>query len=494
MGLAIQGGTFSEADYQRFSERLHENLAVLKQVLADPQFGGEQRSYGAELELYIVDGQGRVSPCNTQIQAHHDDPLLTLELNRFNLEYNLLPVADSATPFSQLQNQLDGAIDRLRTSAAHFDSRLVPVGILPTLEVADFGPQCMTDSPRYHALTEGLKRIGSGVFKIHIDGVPPLVLERDDVTMEGANTSFQFHYRVQNQHFADSFNAFLLATPVILGLAANSPTVFGHRLWQETRVPLFKHSIDSRVSDTQWRQPTRVSMGQGWVRQSAYEIFAQTVAIHPPLLPVHTETDYQAQWRAGAAPSLDELRMHQNTVWPWLRPVYDPVADGHLRIELRVLPAGPSHVDMFANAAFYVGLAEGLMPYLNDLLPAMPFGYAKYNFYRAAQFGLDARMVWPNFDRHQLQEIPLRRLLQELLPIARQGLQRIGVAEAEIKLYLANIAERLDAGRNGANWQLDCLDRLEAQGLKRKEACHGMLEHYISNSAANRPISRWELP
>jgi gamma-glutamylcysteine synthetase len=491
MGLAIKTAQFSESDYAQFSERLQQNLVVLKRVLQDPDFGGDARSYGAELELYIVGADGSVLPVNQKIEQAHSDPLLTLELNRFNLEYNLQPVFDTDSPFSQLHQQLDKALGSLDSTAAKFGARLVPVGILPTLTPPDLGPECMTELPRYHALSAGLKRLGSGRFKIHIDGSPPLLMERDDVTMEGANTSFQFHYRVKNKDFAHTFNAFLLATPVIMGLAANSPTLFGHRLWHETRVPLFKHSIDSRVSDKQWSQPARVSLGQGWVRESAYELFAQTAAIHPPLLPVYTDTNYEGQLSRGEVPTLDELRIHQNSVWPWLRPVYDPADGGHLRIELRGLPAGPTNVDMFANAAFYVGLAEGLREYLDALLPAMPFGYAKYNFYRSAQFGLNARLVWPNRNRHQLQEVTLSSLIEQLLPVARDGLQRIGIADREASYYLDIIASRLDAQRTGASWQLDCLDRLTADGMSSMDSCRVMLQRYMALGAADLPVAQW---
>jgi hypothetical protein len=491
MGLAIKTADFSEADYVRFSERLQHNLVVLRQVLADPEFGGDNPSYGAEVELYIVDADGSVLPLNQKIKGIHRDPLLTLELNRFNLEYNLLPVHKTAQPFSKLHQQLDQALTSLAASAAKCQGKIVPVGILPTLKPEDFGPHCMTDLPRYHALARGLKRLGSGRFNIHIDGQPPLIMERDDVTMEGANTSFQFHYRVKNKRFAHVFNAFLLATPVIMGLAANSPTLFGHRLWHETRVPLFKHSIDSRVSNKQWRQPARVSLGQGWVRESAYELFAQTAAIHPPLLPVYTDIDYQAQFKRGEVPTLDELRIHQNSVWPWLRPVYDPADGGHLRIELRALPAGPTRVDMFANAAFYVGLAEGLYEHLAALLPAMPFAYAKYNFYRSAQFGLKAKLVWPDRGRHQLQEVMLPTLVQQLLPVARSGLQRIGIADREADYYLDIIAARLHAARTGASWQLDYLERMASDGLAPMAASRAMLQRYIELGQADIPVAQW---
>ena len=491
MGLPIDQTEFNEQDYRRFSARLRECLSCLEDVLRDPNFGGEAKSWGAELELYVVGEDGNVLLVNEAIAERHGDPLLTLELNRFNLEYNLAPVFGGDRPFSLLHAQLDTVMESLAKTAAQFDARVVPIGILPTLKPADIGPHCMTQLPRYHALTQGLKRLGSGVFKVHIEGQPPLQMAQEDVTLEGANTSFQFHYRVANREFASVFNAFLLATPILAGVAANSPTLFGHRLWHETRVPLFKHSIDSRVSNTEWSQPARVSLGQGWVRESAYELFAQTVAIHPPLLPVSGETDYRAQMARGELPDLDELCLHHNSVWPWLRPVYATSGAGHLRIELRLLPAGPSNIDMLANAAFYVGLAEGLRQHLKSLLPAMPFSYVKYNFYRAAQFGLGARLVWPRLNGHQLEEHDLASLATSLLPLAREGLISIGIAAVEADHYLGVIARRLETGRNGAQWQLDCLDALGAQGMGSEAARHAMLRRYMELSAAGTAVSEW---
>ena len=493
MGLSIDRAEFVEQDYQRFSQRLRECLECLETVLADESFGGDEKSWGAELELYVVGEDGNVRLLNEAIADSHGDPLLTLELNRFNLEYNLAPVFGGERPFSELQGQLDRVMRGLADTAAKFDARVVPVGILPTLRHSDIGPHCMTQLPRYRALTRGLQRLGSGVFKVHIQGDPPLQMVQDDVTLEGANTSFQFHYRVANRDFAHVFNAFLLASPILGGVCANSPTLFGHRLWHETRVPLFKHSIDRRVSNTEWSQPARVSLGQGWVRESAYELFAQAVAIHPPLLPVCGETDYRAQMARGELPDLDELCLHQNSVWPWLRPVYATGGGGHLRIELRLLPAGPTTLDMLANAAFYVGLAEGLRPHLKTLLPAMPFSYVKYNFYRAAQFGLGARLVWPRLNGHQLEEHRLSDLAASLLPVARDGLLRIGIAETEAEHYLAVIARRLETGQNGARWQLDSLDTLEAQGMAPEAARYAMLKRYMALSAAGGAVSDWPL-
>jgi gamma-glutamyl:cysteine ligase YbdK (ATP-grasp superfamily) len=171
--------------------------------------------------------------------------------------------------------------------------------------------------------------------------------------------------------------------------------------------------------------------------------------------------------------------------------VYSTSSGGHLRIELRLLPAGPTPIDMLANAAFYVGLAEGLRPHLKTLLPAMPFSYVKYNFYRAAQFGLGARLVWPKLNDHQLEEHDLRSLAGSLLPVARDGLQRIGIAPAEAKHYLDVIARRLDIARNGAQWQLDSLDALSASGHGAEAARYQMLQRYMALSANGSAVSEW---
>lgn len=490
MGLPINKTEFSTEDYEHFQQRLQQCLGVLKQVLADPDFGGVRRSYGAELELYLFDDNGLPLDRNLEILNAYNDPLLTLELNRFNLEYNCPPEPDTENPFSTLGDDMESALARLRETAADFDTQVGQIGILPTLTPSHFGPDWMTDLPRYHALTQGLQRMGSGQFKIHIDGHPPLLMERDDVTMEGACTSFQFHYRVRNGDFARMFNAFMLVTPIVLGLAANSPTIFGHRLWCESRIPLFKHSIDPRVDDAKWRQPARVSLGQGWVRQSAYELFAQTVAMHPPLLPICSE-NAPGYSRPGQAPALEELMMHHNTVWPWIRPVYDAADDGHLRVELRALPAGPTVADMMANAALYIGLAEGVAPYLDDVLPAMPFSYCKHNFYRAAQFGLDATVVWPSRKQHQLQEVTLAELVRLMLPIAEQGLQSIDLHKGEISNTMDNIRERLDTRQTGAAWQLNMLNSLTGKSPAEPEALAQMLLNYQRHSLTGKPVAQW---
>lgn len=493
MGMDIQHTQFSADDYRRFGERLERNLEQLRQTLAVPGFGEGPGSMGAELELYIVDRQGRPALRNEELQAAARDPQLTLELNRYNLEYNLTPVAVADKPLRALEQEILDKLEGLRSLAAERDVRIVPIGILPTLQRADFGPACLTDKRRFAALVEQLIARRGRQFRVDINGRHPLRLEMDDVTLEGANTSFQVHYRVAPRQFADTFNAIQAVTPLAVAIAGNSPTLFGHCLWQETRIPLFKQSIDTRVPDRySWNEPARVNFGQGWVRREASELFVEAVRLYRPLLPVCAEeladVDDSAQ-----SPQLPELQLHQSTVWLWNRPVYDASEGGHLRIEMRAMPAGPTAADMVANAAFLIGMAEGLRPTINTWLPALPFNFAEHNFYRAAQYGLNARLVWPRDRQCACEEQTAAAIIAAMLPVARRGLVAIGIDEASITHYLGIIERRLATGQTGARWQLARLAQSGADERPAARDLQAMLEAYMACSANNDPVADWPL-
>lgn len=493
MGIEIQQVDFSREDLRRYRRRLEENLEALEGLLQQPGFGAGPGSFGAELEMYIVDRQGYPLSVNREILDAAGDPHLTLELNRYNLEFNLPHSNLDAQPFLQAERHIVAMLKRLDGIAAEWGGRIVPIGILPTLRENDFGMARVTDRQRYHALTRQLIKRRGGNFRVQINGENPLSLEMQDITLEGANTSFQLHYRVAPEAYADTFNAIQLATPLALSVAGNSPTLFGHELWEETRIPLFKQSIDTRQFDLyRCTEPPRVGFGLGWVRRGALELFREVVRVYEPLLPVCAGQSPGEQLEQGAIPSLAELCLHQSTVWSWNRPVYDAAEGGHLRIEMRSLPAGPTAVDMAANAALLIGLAEGLRPHVETMLPAMPFHYAQYNFYRAAQHGLQARLVWPDQPSGRVRERAASEILLDLLPLAARGLAAIGLEAGEIDHYLGIIDERLARGQTGALWQRSMLAKLcEKRSLDL--ALHDMLERFIGFSKENLPVARWPL-
>jgi len=491
MGIEIAEADFTPQMARAFAQRLQDNLVALRQVLEWPDFGRGEASLGAELEMYLIDRNGRPRCVNREVQDAAGDPQLTLELNRYNLEYNLSPHRISARPFEATEREMLARLSWLQTQAAAFDARIVTIGILPTLTQADFGPDSMTDRKRYHVLVDGLKRSRGSQFEVHIDGRSPLDLHMDDVTLEGANTSFQIHYRVAPDAYADTFNAVQLVTPLVVAIAGNSPGLFGHDLWCETRIPLFKQSIDTRIKDRyHWHQSPRVGFGNGWVRQGAHELFAESVLLYPPFFPICGNENPLVAVAKSQVPMLEELRLHQSSVWLWNRPVYDAADGGHLRIELRALPAGPTPIDMVANAALYIGLAEGLRPQINRLLPGLPFTLAEYNFYRAAQYGLDAALVWPDPTQSACRERPASELLAELLPIAHQGLHSIGIDTTEAERYLSVIEQRLASRQTGAQWQRQAL-ATHIDGRSATHAAQRMLEAYYNRSVSNTPVGEW---
>ncbi len=491
MGIDINQVEFIAADFPAFSALLEQNLAELDVALGTPGFGEGQGSLGAELEMYIVDAQGNPLYANQEILTDANDPQLTLELNRYNLEFNLTPYGLNDSPFQNTETEIRTKLAGLKAVAARHGGRIVSIGILPTLTPADFGSHCITDKKRYHALVGQLIQRRGTRFHIDINGQDPLRLEMEDITLEGANTSFQVHYRVAPDKFADTFNALQLMTPLAVAIGANSPTLFGHSLWHETRIPLFKQSIDTRHIDRySWKEPARVNFGHGWARRGAGELFRETVRLYPPLLPVRAQA--AGPLTPGEAPSLAELRLHQSTVWLWNRPVYDNVDGGHLRIEMRALPAGPTPIDMVANAAFLIGLAEGIRPQINQLLAALPFEMARYNFYRAAQNGLHASLVWPQADQSCCKEQTVSTIIKQLLPCAQQGLDSIGISPEESGRYLAVIEKRLQRQQTGSIWQQARLEQLKAR-MPLIDALHHMLEEFMTNSESNTPVAEWSL-
>ncbi|MGQ9425770.1 glutamate--cysteine ligase [Gilvimarinus sp. F26214L] len=490
MGTAIDRISFEEEDYRRFSARLRDNLNALRKLLATPGFGDGPPSFGAELELYIIDELGRPLLINQEIQAEMRDAQLTLELNRYNLEYNFKPVLARDHCFAQTQSEALASLEALRACAQKWHGDTVAIGILPTLQQSDTGYHAMTKTPRYEALTRELRKIRGGPFHIDIKGEEPILLEMEDVTLEGANTSFQAHWRISVREFANTYNALQLVTPLVLAIAANSPTLFGHRLWQETRIPLFKQSIDCRPVDPLHPRPARVNYGHSWLRHGAVELFAECVYLYRPVLPVLGEEDPLDVLKAGGIPQLSELRLQQGSVWLWNRPVYDPADHGHLRIEMRALPAGPSVVDMLANAALLIGLGKLMQKKINRLLPAIPFEYCIRNFYRAAEKGLDAELIWPAPDQNEPRYFKVADILRELLPRVPEALTSAGFQEADFSPLLQVIQERLDSKQTGSQWQLKKLIELESE-MPRPKALAEMLKQYQQFSRENVPVARW---
>lgn len=492
MGTEIHNDRFNAEDHERFRARLQEQLGALQAVLQRPGFSSGPQSIGAELELALVDEQGRPLPVSEHVVRAADTPNITPEMGAFDIELSTPPTPLAGAPFSALRASMETHMQRIGALAARYGGRAVPISILPTLRREDFDANTITDLPRYRALTRELGATRGEPFEVAIDGEDSLRIRSTDVVaMEAANAAFQVHLSTTPEDFADLFNAALLLSAPVLAAAANSPTFLGKRLWHETRVALFKQAGDDRPKgpDGDIKLPPRVNFGNGWVREGAYELFLESVALHPTLL-----AECNAEEAAGDAstlPSLHELRLHHGTVWTWNRPVYDP-AGQNLRIELRALPAGPTLDDMLANAAFLLGCMFALKPRMRELSAALPFALARQNFYLAAQYGLDAQLSWPNqTGAPELRSA--RDVLLGLLDEAERGLAEAGVDPTERVRYLSVFSARVESGQTAAVWQSKQLAALRASGRSLDAALSELLERYIVNCELERPVHLWSV-
>lgn len=493
MGLEIDRERFAPRDFIRFEERLRCSLGVLEEMLGRPSFGLGPSSLGAELEVALTDQAGRPLPLNEEVLRETLDERMTVELDRFNLECNLRHVDLAGRPFAHLRSECESARRELERAAAVHGGRVVMIGILPTLEAADLGSSAMTSATRYRALSHALRGKKQGPFQLDIQGEDSLRIDAEDVTFEGAATSFQVHLRVPPSEFAAVFNATQLATAPVLAAAGNSPTFLGHRLWEETRVALFKQAVDHRSeAERQAKRPARVSFGSGWLRGGPFELFREAVDDYPALLPVTYEEDPVAALAAGTVPNLKEIRLHQGTVWQWNRPVYDAHEGGHVRIELRALPSGPTIEDMLANTAFLIGLSLGLAPAMQSIQTSFDFEKAHHNFYRAAQSGIDAQLVWPREVGGGDGPRSLRQLLPQLAEIARAGLRSAEIESTETDPLIDHILERVEVGQTGSSWQRASLAH-HAVGRPTAETYRRMLEDYSVRSADGQPVHRWSV-
>jgi gamma-glutamyl:cysteine ligase YbdK (ATP-grasp superfamily) len=492
MGLSIERESFSATEFARFNERLTESMAVLRALLARPDFGHGEPSIGAEIELHLVDTSAAPLAINAEVLASANDPRLTLEINRFNLEVNASPVPLRGRPFASLRRELTDALAVVQRAAGQHGARAVMVGILPTLRLAHLAEGVLSDAPRYRALSRTLRDMRGAPFAVSIKGRESLSAQCDDVALEGANASLQVHLRVEPALFTRAFNAAQLAAAPVLAACCNSPFFDAKGLWDETRIALFQQSVDTRLDARERaRMPSRVSFGYGWQRDPSGQ-FAENVALHPALLPVCGDRDVAAALEQAQVPRLEELRLHHGTVWNWNRAVFDPDHGGHLRIEHRLLPSGPTLVDMLANAALTLGLTLGLSADMETVASIFPFAYAEQNLYLAARHGLSAELSWPSERAPSPRPKKARDLVLELLPIAEAGLVRAGVAADEAHELLGVVRERVELGRTGAAVQREFVDRHEAEhGTGRKDALRALVEWYLDWSQRDVPIHRW---
>jgi CBS domain-containing protein len=478
----------SKSELRKFTQHLFQDIRAIEFMLEKGMFEKGITRIGAEQELCLIDQAFRPASIAPELLAEIKNPAFTNELAKFNLEINLDPLEFKGDCFGRMEKQLKDCLTELSGHLEKYKADYIMVGILPTIRTTDLDMSNLTPNPRYFALNEAMLRMRGGPYEFRIQGSDELISSHDSLMFESCNTSFQVHYQVEPKEFAKKYNWAQAITAPVLSVATNSPLLFGHRLWRETRIALFQQSADTRnfTEHTREVQP-RVFFGDSWLDKSVMEILREEVARYRVLISTPIEEDSMDILAAGRIPKLQALRLHNGTIYTWNRACYG-ITDGkpHLRIENRVLPSGPTVLDEMANTAFWLGLMHGMPPEYDRLNKRVDFDHIKANFVRAAKMGMGAMFRWVDNKVYSAQDL----IIKELIPIARQGLENAKIRPKDINRYLEVIEERAETGRSGSQWVLDSFNALRKKGT-RDEALVATTAGIVKRQKGIKPVHKW---
>ncbi|WP_020577625.1 hypothetical protein [Actinopolymorpha alba] len=489
MGQDIERRTFTPEDRTRFRQKLRRCLQAHAQMLEEGRFDVGQPFVGFEIEFNLVDHKADPALRNSELLHDLGDPAFQTELAQYNIEVNVAPRRLEGSAFKEFEDDLRARIDAADATARRYGVRLAMVGILPTVTTAHMTFDALSARTRYRLLNDQIILARGEDIQIMIEGEETLAITTDSVAPESACTSTQVHLQLSQEAFPAYWNAAQAIAGPQVAVCANSPFFLGKELWRETRTKLFEQAIDTRSLELkeQGVRP-RVWFGERWI-ESVGDLFTENVRYFPPLLPVCDDEDPMDLLAHDVTPGLSELRLHNGTIYRWNRPVYDVVDDSpHLRIENRVLPAGPTVVDTLANAAFFVGLVRRLADDDRPVWAQLSFDAAAENFFRGARFGLRAQQYWPASGMLGVPELMVRKLL----PLAQEGLDIWGVDATQRDRLLGVIEQRCLSGQNGAEWQAAVFHRLyDRGGMSRLETLRAMMSRYVENMSTNAPVHTW---
>ncbi|ANM29740.1 hypothetical protein ABI59_09360 [Acidobacteria bacterium Mor1] len=488
MGEKKSLGTATGDERRQFMRRLLGDLRALELMIEEGMIESGIRRIGAEQELFLVDANWRPAPAAMEMLDAIDDEHFTTELGLFNLEANLDPCTFGAGCLTAMEDQLNELLTKLRKVGESQGIKHCLTGILPTMRQSDLGLDNMTPMPRYHALNNAMSEMRGGAYEFHIKGLDELILKHDTVMLEACNASFQVHFQVAVDEFANLYNVSQVVAAPVLAAATNSPLLFGRQLWRETRIALFQQAVDTRSSTHHLRDRSpRVTFGTQWCRNSVLEVFQEDISRFRALVASDIEDDSLQDLREGRIPKLKALRLHNGTVYRWNRACYG-ILNGkpHLRIENRVLPSGPTVIDQVANSAFWFGLISALSARYGDITQVIDFSDAAMNFTSAARQGLGAQLTWLHGE-----VLPATNLIcDKLMPLAEEGLLKRGIPEDEVERYLGIIDKRVSSHQTGSQWLVQSLGQMRGQGTK-SEQLNALVAATIERQNSGEPVHEW---
>jgi CBS domain-containing protein/gamma-glutamylcysteine synthetase len=473
---------------QTFMKHVLRDMRALKTMLDEDWFETDILRIGAEQELCMVDPHGKVFPKSMEVLEALGEGNYTTEFARFNLEINMDPLEFTGNSLSQMEHNLHNEVENVRKIVHEMGGDILLTGILPTIRKMDLDIKNLTPLQRYEALCEAINKLRGKEYELRIQGMDELLMKFDSPLLEACNTGFQVHLQVKPSEFVSRYNIAQAVTAPVLACAVNSPVLFGKRLWAETRVALFHQSVDTRQVGEHLRDSSpRVTFGNHWLENSILDIYKEDISRYRVMLSAEVEEEVEQLMKEGKAPELMALRVHNSSVYRWNRPCYG-VGNGkpHLRIENRVFPSGPTVVDEVANAAFWLGLLNGFEDEYPDITKEMDFDNARMNFFAASKLGLDTKFVWTK-DR-KMTAVDL--IKDELLPIAKHGLQKANIDSSDIDTYLGVIEERVNTAQTGSYWVVKSYGNLIKKG-NREQTLSAITNAMIRNQKKGEPVHKW---
>lgn len=480
----------SKAAVREFMHYLFKDIETLELMIDEGMIEEDRIRIGCEQELCLIDKFFRPAPIADEVLEGIKDERFTNELAKFNLEINLKPIAFTGSCLSELEKRIINHLGTLKKQLDKFDADYILTGICPTIRSTDVTLDYMTPRERYFALNDAIMAQRGGPSSFYLQGIDELITSSDSVMFESCNTSFQLHYQLGSSDFVDKYNWAQVISAPVLSACTNSPLFLGRRLWRETRIGLFKQSVDTRNNPVEIREKMpRVYFGDRWVQENIMEIFKEDVASHRPLVCMNGYENSLDQFKNGKVPELRALQLHNGTIYKWNRVCYG-ISDGkpHLRIENRYLPSGPTVRDQITNSAFWLGLMNGLPDEYRGKWEKLDFDLFKGNFNNAAKTGLASRINWIDGKRYVAEDL----IEQELMPMAKNGLQESGVDDKDIDTYLGVLSDRIKAGKTGSQWMLDSYNEMKKEGSV-DGIMIALTSGISSRQKSNTPVHEWSI-
>ena len=473
---------------KKFLKQLLHDVEAIELMLENKQFETGVNRIGAEQEFCLVDKYFKPSLNAIDILQKIDDPHFTPELARYNLEINLDPFLLDGNCFSKMERHLKKMLQKADAAASSLNEKIILTGILPTIDFRAVQMEYMTPKKRYEALANIIYELRGEDFELNITGVDELILSHNNILFEACNTSFQCHLQVDPYNFTDIYNWAQMLSGPVLSVCANSPLLIGKQLWAETRIPLFQQSIDTRGKGYHLRErEQRVTFGNRWIR-SVSDVYKNDIARHTLLFLTNIKKDSLEMLKKGKIPKLEALQLHNGTIYKWNRPCYG-VSNGvpHMRIENRYLPSGPTVEDEIANLTFWVGLMSNMPNKYKNIWESIPFEDVKENFYKAAMWGIQSGMVWDG-ELYSAQSL----ILDILLPMAKEGLEKKEIDPKDIDKYLSIIEARASSYSTGSRWIVKSYRKLK-QNYDREESTVALTAIMYNRRLSDKPVHEWDI-